>query len=294
MTRANPLADPAPTDAVDLELAGLAQSGRKEALEELIARHQQWIYNIALRMLCHPHDAEDATQEILVKVITHLSTFRGESQFRTWLYRVVVNHLLNVRRTRGRSEPWTFEAYGRELDSIPDAELPDRNTLSADVQLYLHEARIGCTSGMLLCLNEEQRIVYVLGAIFGVSDRVGAELLEITRDNFRQKLTRARRDMRSFMDDKCGLVKSSNPCRCAKKTQGFIKAGYVDPRTLLFARDLVVRVREVAESRSDAIEAVDAAYADIHRDHPFQQSPDFLASLRALIQHDDLQSTLKT
>jgi RNA polymerase sigma factor (sigma-70 family) len=293
MMHTNPLAEAAPSDAEDVELARLAQSGSKDALESLVMRHQRWIYNIALRMVCHPQDAEDVSQEILVKLITHLSTFRGESQFRTWLYRVAVNHLLNVKRAGRRAEPWTFDEYRRELHDIADAELPDPNAVSAEVQLYVHESRIGCTSGMLLCLDAEQRLVYVLGAIFGVSDRVGAELLEISRDNFRQKLTRARRDLRSFMDDECGLVKTSNPCRCAKKTQGFIKAGYIDARTLLFARDHVVRVRELAESRSDAIDAIDATYAEIHRDHPFQQSPDFLSSLRGLIQQSDLWSPLK-
>jgi RNA polymerase sigma factor (sigma-70 family) len=293
MTHPNPLADAAPNDGEDVELARLAQSGSKEALEALIVRHQGWIYNIALRMLSHPDDAEDAAQEILVKVITHLSTFRGESQFRTWLYRVAANHLLNAKRAGRRFEPWTFDEYRRELDGIADAELPDPNAVSADVQLYVHEARIGCTSGMLLCLDAEQRLVYVLGAIFGVSDRVGAELLEISRDNFRQRLTRARHDLRSFMNDQCGLVKTSNPCRCSKKTQGFIKAGYIDARTLLFARDHVARVRELVESRSDAIDAMDAAYAEIHRDHPFQHAPDFLASLRGLIQKSDLYSPVK-
>jgi len=292
MAHANPLAEAAPTDSEDLELALLAQSGRKEALEALVVRHQRWLYNIALRMVCHPHDAEDATQEILVKAITHLSTFRGESLFRTWLYRIAVNHLLNFKRSRGR-ERWSFEEYGRELDDTPDAELPDPTAVSADVRLYVHEARIGCTSGMLLCLDDEQRLVYVFGAIFGVSDRLGAELLDISRDSFRQKLSRARRDLRSFMDDKCGLVKTSNPCRCAKKTRGFIKAGYLDPRTLLFARDRLVRVRDVAQSRSDEIDAMDAAYAEIHRDHPFPQSPDFLASLRAVIEQSDFPATFK-
>jgi hypothetical protein len=118
-------------------------------------------------------------------------------------------------------------------------------------------------------------------------------LLEITRDNFRQKLTRARRDLRSFMDNECGLVKTSNPCRCAKKTQGFIKAGYIDSRTLLFARDHLVRTREFAESRGDAIDAIDAAYAEIHPDHPFPQSPDFLTSIRGLIHRSELWSTPK-
>jgi RNA polymerase sigma factor (sigma-70 family) len=293
MTYSNPLADASPTDAEDQDLVRLVQSGSKEALEALIIRHQRWIYNIALRMVCRPQDAEDATQEILIKVLTKLSTFRGESQFRTWLYRLAINHLLNMRRTHIEAKWATFEDYGRELDNTPDADLPDPKSVPADLQLLLHETRIGCTSGMLLCLDREQRLVYVLGEIFGVTDRVGAELLHTSRDTFRQKLARARRDLRNFMQEKCGLVNTSNPCRCAKKTQGFIDAGYVDPHNLLFARQRIVRVKEIAEKRSDDLDALDAAYAEIHRDHPFQDSPDFFASLRGLIERTDFRSALE-
>lgn len=293
MAQLNPLTDITPTDSDDLGLVRLVQSGSKEALELLIVRHQRWIYNISLRMVCHPQDAEDATQEILIKVLTSLSTFRGESQFRTWLYRLATNHLLNMRRTSIEARWATFEDYDRALDNTPDADLPDPNSVPADVRLLVHEARIGCTSGMLLCLDREQRLIYVLGEIFGVTDRVGAELLDISRDSFRQKLTRGRRDLRNFMQDKCGLVKTSNPCRCAKKTLGFMNAGYIDPRKLLFADSHLVRVGEIAEKRADDLDALDAAYAEIHRDHPFQDSPDFFASLRALIERIDFQSTLK-
>lgn len=289
VTHVNPFADSAASTPEDVQLVRLARAGQKEALESLILRHQGWIYNIALRMVFHPEDAEDATQEILVKVITHLSTFEGESEFRTWLYRIAFRHLLNVKRA-GRVRSLSFEEYGRELDSTPDGDLPDRNSVSADVRLHVQEARIGCTTGLLLCLDAEQRLVYVLGAIFGASDRVGAELLEISRDSFRQKLSRARRDLHTFMDDKCGLVKSSNPCRCAKKTQGFLKAGYLDASKLLFARERVVRIREVAERRSEEIDALDAEYAELHRDHPFQDSPDFFASLHALLEGADFRS----
>jgi RNA polymerase sigma factor (sigma-70 family) len=66
-----------------------ATHGSREALEKLILRHQAWIYNIAVRMVFHTQDAEEVTQEVLVKAITRLSTFKGESQFRTWLYRIV-------------------------------------------------------------------------------------------------------------------------------------------------------------------------------------------------------------
>jgi RNA polymerase sigma factor (sigma-70 family) len=68
----------------------------------LIARHQAWIYNIVLRMVYNPYDAEDATQEILIKLLNSLSTFEGRSQFRMWLYRIVVNRRLIVVPHTGR------------------------------------------------------------------------------------------------------------------------------------------------------------------------------------------------
>jgi RNA polymerase sigma factor (sigma-70 family) len=280
------------TDREDLALLGRIRDGNREALEKLVTRHQAWIYNLILRMVYLPQDAEDATQEVLVKMVTKLSSFQGKSQFRTWLYRIAINHVLNMRRTRAEAAGWTFERYGEALTNAPDLELPDPQSIPADVQLLVDEARIGCSSGMLLCLDREQRLVYILGEIFGVSAKIGAELLEITPENFRQKLSRARRDLHQFMHHQCGLVNAANPCRCAKKTQAFIQAGYVDPRNLLFARAHLARVREVAPSVPEDINELDAAYAAIHREHPFQPSPDFVGALRELMNQPTFQSIL--
>jgi len=288
----NPLADAPETDADDLVLLSRIREGDRDALEALVKRHQAWIYNIVLRMVYLPEDAEDATQEVLIKLVTKLSTFEGRSSFRTWLYRIVVNHVLNMKRTRADAVEWTFEKYGEGLASAADMEPPDQASVPADVKLLIDEARIGCTSGMLLCLDREQRLVYVLGEIFGVTDAVGAALLETSRDNFRQKLSRARRDLHSFMRERCGLVNTANPCRCARKTQAFIDAGYVNPRNLLFARAHVTRVREMAPTAHERIDALDAAYAAIHRDHPFHASPDFVAALRALLGETAFRSIL--
>jgi len=290
----SPFLDVPATDVEDRECVRLAQEGDRRALELLIGRHQRWIYNLALRMVYHPEDAEDATQEILIRVITKLSTFQGRSSFRTWLYRLVVNHMLNMKR-RGR-EPVTlsFDEYGRGLTDTPDLDLPDPKTVPADVQLLVEEAKIGCTSGMLLCLDREQRLVYILGEILGVSDTLGAELLETSRDNFRQKLSRARRDLHRFMHGQCGLINAANPCRCAKKVQGFIKAGYLNPERPLFARAHVVRIREVAPKRVSELEALDEDYAEIHRSHPFQDGPDFIAAMRAFITGPGFTSALDT
>ncbi|PYS34339.1 MAG: RNA polymerase subunit sigma-70 [Acidobacteria bacterium] len=293
MTEVNPLAATAPGDSDDQELVEQVQNGQREALEILITRHQHWIYNIVLRMVYHPQDAEDATQEILIKLITRLSTFEQRSSFRTWLYRIVVNHVLNMKRGRVEEAGWTFAKYGAGLNSAPDEELPDPKSVPADLKMLVDEARIGCTSGMLLCLNREQRLIYVLGEIFGVTDNVGAELLEISRDNFRQKLSRARRDLHNFMQNQCGLINKANPCRCARKTRAFMRAGYIDPANLLFAKEHVTRIRDIAAKRHDDILSLDVAYAEIHRDHPFHDAPDFIGSLRRLLEQPDFKSILE-
>jgi DNA-directed RNA polymerase specialized sigma24 family protein len=226
-------------------------------------------------------------------VITKLSTFLGTSSFRTWLYRIVVNHVLNMKRGRADAAGWTFTRYGESLDGTPDMDLPDPRSVPADVRLLVDEARIGCTTAMLLCLDREQRLTYILGAIFGVTDVVGAELLDTSRENFRQKLARARRDLHSFLHDKCGLVNAANPCRCAKKTQGFMKAGYLDPRNLLFARAHVTRVRDVAGKACEDLGALDEAYAELYREHPFHQPRDFVSALRTLIEGTAFRATLE-
>ena len=222
------------------------KNGNRAALEKLVLRHQAWIYNIAVRMVFHPQDAEEVTQEVLIKVITKLSTFKGESKFRTWLYRIAANHVLNMKRRSAETKATTFADYGAAIDSTPDLDLPDPKSVPVALPILVEEAKNSCTMGMLLCLDRKQRLIFTLGAILGVSDAVGGEVLEMTADNFRQCLARARRDLHSFMNNQCGLVNKSNPCRCPKKTRGFIEDGHVDPHHLLFVPEHVERVRDVA------------------------------------------------
>src|SRR5499433_1829106 len=148
MIEVNPLTETSPVSSDDQELIKQVQNGKREALETLITRHQRWIYNIVLRMLYHPHDAEDATQEILIKLITRLSSFEARSSFRTWLYRIVVNHVLNMKRGRVEVQQASidFASYGAALDATPDLELADPKGPSADTDLLVTEAMISCTS----------------------------------------------------------------------------------------------------------------------------------------------------
>src|SRR6478609_2331630 len=179
----NPFSEVAASGSADAELVEQAKNGDRAALEQLVLRHQAWIYNIAIRMVFQPHDAEEVTQEVLIKAITRLSTFRGESRFRTWLYRIAANHVLNMKRRDAEAQTTTFADYGAAINGTPDLDLPDPNTVPVEVPLLVEETRNACTMGMLLCLDRRQRLIFTLGAIFGVSDTVGSEVLEMTADN---------------------------------------------------------------------------------------------------------------
>jgi RNA polymerase sigma factor (sigma-70 family) len=290
----NPFAECADTDSDDAVLVEEAKSGNRSALEQLILRHQAWVYNIAVRMVFEPHDAEEVTQEVLIKAVTRLSAFRGECQFRTWLYRIAANHVFNMQRRGAESQQLSFAAYGTALDNTPDLDLPDPKSVPVEVPLLVEEAKIACTTGMLLCLDRKQRLIFVLGEVFGASDSVGSEILEVTADNFRQSLARARRDLYRFMHDQCGLVNTANPCRCPKKTKGFIDAGHVDPHRLQFVPRHVQRIKEAAAETAREIEDLaQRQYADIYREHPYLQPADQIAWLRQILERRDVRSALQ-
>ena len=287
----NPFTEIAASDATDAGLVEQAKNGDRAALEKLVLRHQAWIYNIAVRMVFQPHDAEEVTQEVLVKGITKLSTFKGDSTFRTWLYRIAANHVLNMKRRSVETQ--TFSTYGAAIDRTPDLDLPDPKSVPVELPLLVEEAKIGCTMGMLLCLDRKQRLIFTLGEILGASDTVGGEVLEMTPDNFRQCLSRARRDLYSFMNNQCGLVNTNNPCRCPKKTKGFIEAGHVDPHQLLFVRQHVEQVKDVAaETVREFEDVVDRQYAAIYRDHPFLKPADQAGWLRRMLENQEVRAAL--
>lgn len=274
------------TSFEDHDLITEIRAGKQEALEQLIIRHQSWILNIAMRMLWRRDDAEDVTQEILIKVIKSLHTYRGESAFRTWLYRVAVNYILDFRRQDWlASAPLrSFNERSRILEGLPDQDLPDPRTVPVPIEILVEEAKIGCTTGVLLCLDGRQRLVFILGEILGVSSEMGSEIMDVTPVNFRQILTRARRDLYQYLNGSCSLVNPGNTCKCTKKTRAFLKKGYLDPDKLQFTLDYQHRIREVVKERAEELmQAYEMYGANVFRDHPFYKCSDTPKMLREVL-----------
>lgn len=270
-----------------------ALDGSQQALELLIKKHQSWIYNVSLMMVAHPDDAADITQEVLIKLITNLATFNHKSNFRTWLYRIIKNHFLNMKRTKYEQAQLSFTNYFKRVDTMPDEVLTD-HSYAADNRLLIEETKIACMKGMLLCLNRDQRFIFIIGAIFNFSDDIGSQVMEISKGNFRVKLHRAKKDLFNFMNNNCGLIHKKNPCRCAKKTVASIKAGHIDPKKLLFQQSVISSIEKIASDKSTIFvrEIIDN-YQQLYQNHPFLKGPDFIKDIRNFLASSSLKYQYK-
>src|SRR5438093_4503137 len=264
------------------ELVRRAREGDGESLERLVSGIQDRIYGLSLRMLWHPEDARDATQEILIRIVTRLATFRGESSFSTWAHRVAANYLLSARKSRLEQQGYTFQRFGEDLDEgLSDvAAVP----ATGETALLLEEVRVGCTLGMLTCLDRPHRLAYILGEILEMEGEEAARVLAIRPAAFRKRLSRAREAIVAFTRAKCGLVSPERPCRCRRRVDQAVRLRRVDPRRLLFATDAAGarRFPEVlAEIRR--LEDIRRAAA-LFRSHPrFAPPADFAAQIRKLV-----------
>ena len=258
-----PLA-PAPDDET---LVAQAVAGNRRALETLLKRHQDYVYNLALRLFLHPDDALDATQEVLIKVVTSLKTFGGKSQFRTWLYRIVVNYFLN---SPARRYEQLFDR-GANLSALPHAAAADEATEHAASEAAVEEVRVLCSMAMLLCLSRDQRLLYVIGEIFGADHTLGAELFGLTPGNYRVRLHRAKADLLNYVSGKCGLINPQNPCRCPKKARALVQQGIVDPSRLLFNQPYTQKVAQLVHARKDPVsDDIQLRLQALFRDSPYQ------------------------
>lgn len=275
----------------DIVLIRQGLAGNKDALESLIKKHQVWVFNVALNLTADASSAADLMQDVLIKVVTHLANFEQKSRFRTWVYRIIKNLFINSKRGSTYVKeviPW--DAFGDGLDANKDEQLT--NDFNVEQKLLVEEAKLSCMKAMLLCLTPDQRLVFVMGELFEMSDAEASQVLDITKVNFRTKLSRAKKQLYGFMDNKCGLVNKNNPCRCARKTAGFIRQGYVDPKNMQFQKGTLGKIEAVAEQKLQSFDnEIKSEYSKLFQQHNYQQPEDKLLSLKELLSSERMKDT---
>lgn len=228
-----------------------AAAGDKAALETVLSGVQDLVFNLSLRMLGTFPDAEDASQDILLKVMTHLSAFKGDSAFSTWVFRIAVNHLKDYRKHMFAQLPLSFEFYGDDIRNGKIQDVPDL-TQNVDKALLAEELKLSCTNVMLQCLDAESRCVFILGTMFQVDSRTAGDILGITPEAYRQRLSRVRKKMADFLSEYCGEY-GNGACHCAARVNYAIQNHRIAPDRLDFT----------SASPSDTVSAVKEAMEEI-------------------------------
>lgn len=225
------------------ELIKKCLDGDKKSLERLINSVQGVIFNLSLRFLWNRMDAEDATQEILLKILTNLSKFNGQSKFQTWAYRVASNYLINQKQTKIETVLTSFDIYADDLQVYKapvEYNLPDKALLEK-------EMKVSCTLAMLQCLNREQRLTFILGGIIKTNSKVGSEISGTTPENFRKRLEHSRKILSSFLNENCGVYNPANKCRCSNRINTALTCGRMQKTSLVYADKIEVYNEEMEE-----------------------------------------------
>lgn len=244
-----------------------ATAGDKKALEALAAGVQDMVFNLSLRMLGTFADAEDAAQDILLKMITHLSSFRGDSAFTTWVFRIAVNHLKNYKKHMFARFPLSFEYYGDDIENGKIQDVPDL-TQNVEKDLLAEELKMSCTNVMLQCLDPESRCIFILGTMFQLDSRIAGEILEMTPEAYRQRLSRVRRKMADFLGQYCGEY-GGGRCKCKDRVNYAIQNHRIHPLKLDYTTASEIPVQTIVDVKN-AMEEIDGLSQDFSFCKPYR------------------------
>ncbi|MEM7550313.1 MAG: RNA polymerase sigma factor [Bacteroidota bacterium] len=256
----------------DKKLVAKAINGNRKALNQLLEKHNIFIYNIVIKMVGHTTEAEDITQDILIKITTNLAKYDPQKgRFTSWLYKLTFNYILDYKKSPVENRISSFTQFFDTIESLKDEPIAVENGYLENEHPYTQEVKTKCTNGMLMCLSREQRLLYVVGELFQIEHTLGAEIFGTSKENFRKKLSRVRKDLYEWMNDRCGLVNKANPCRCNKKTKGFIERGIVDPENLLWTKDFKSRIHDYSKTKlEDLQKSSDKIYTQLYQEHPMK------------------------
>lgn len=171
------------------------KTGDREAFAKLVETTSVQIYRMALRILGNEQDAEDVLQETYIKAFHSLSDFEGRSSLTTWLYRIAVNEALMLVRKRKPQQisvdddtSFDAEAESEGMEIADFCCLPEGELLSSESRHFLDQA--------VLALPENLRVVFVMRDQEGLSIQETAEALDLSKNNVKTRLLRARLRLR--------------------------------------------------------------------------------------------------
>lgn len=279
----------------DEYLVKKACRGDKQAIEHLIIRYQDRVYNICLKMTGNPVDAEDLCQEIFIKMTTGLSGFKGNSKFWTWLYRITVNHTLDMKKKLWEKYFCSFEKldqFSRRLDSPKESQ---NLTISPqEYDILAEETKRNCLTAMLLCLNRKQRMTFILGSLFNIESGAAADLMQTSAENFRKILSRTRKQLGKFMNEHCSLINPDCSCRCSNKIAAVWESGMLAKKRKILGHPVLGEINTFIEGKMDLVDdALAVRSQNLFRQMPFYKSPAFYKVITGILKNKEIEELLQ-
>jgi RNA polymerase sigma-70 factor, ECF subfamily len=203
-----------PGERDDQRLVELLRRGTEQAYEELLARYQQPVYTLAVRLLNSPCEAADVVQEVFLKIFRNIDSFRGQSTLKTWIYRITVNEAHNARR-------WFYRHRRREveLDTDPQDARNWRETIRdggrSPFDMAFENERAGMIEAALERINPTFREAVVLRDIADLSYEEIADVLSVSLGTVKSRILRGREALR---EELVGDLAERRPMRLVPKT----------------------------------------------------------------------------
>jgi len=185
--------------AEDAGLLARLQAGERYAFEELVNKYNTSVYNLALRLSNDREDARDATQDTFLKVYNNIDKFRGDSQLRTWIYRITVNQVANQQRwwRRRRREKTVSLDISDPNETALSQKLPASGQSPEQQALAAEKRRMIVAA--LEKLKFDFRVAVILRDIEGLSYEEIAETLEVSVGTIKSRIARGREELRDLL-----------------------------------------------------------------------------------------------
>ena len=227
-----------------------------ELFSQLYLDNQPKVYRLAMSLVGNVHDAQDITQEAFFRAFRSYGTFRKESSFFTWIYRIALNVANDHLTQRAKLPIYALtEDHGYSLEDIVD-----RNpAINPETELLAYQARVKCLHCLTECLPLEQRKVFCLAITVGLPHKPVAEILDMSVGSVKTMLHRAKKRWFGYMENRCQFIKRANPCTCKQWVRFGLERGWIakqariDPRppVNVQAREDVLTLRTLRDFYQD-------------------------------------------
>jgi RNA polymerase sigma factor (sigma-70 family) len=246
----------------------------KSDIAGIITQIKDPVFNLSVKFLSDFAEAQDATQDILIKILKNYSSLKDKDKFFPWSMKIATNHLIDIKKENDKFKYLSFDIMEKDCCmELPQTDLPFNHQ---EKDMLMAELKIGCSGAMLMCLSKEDRIIYILSSMFNMNSTQGSELLEITPEAFRKKLSRTKNKLKNFMQNNCGLVNKNATCKCRNRIVHALENHRISKEDSVFTSKKYLSKEFDIKSFIDTMDKIED-YSEVFKSDPQYPLPEKIA-----------------